>query len=595
MRWFLTVWFLFFIVLSAASFNPGIVFLTFILTLGIGGLLMIAANTILLYSFAFLPALFAWRRPDAGTRLRRTLRALVIPATIAIAPNPLSTFEAELFGRTISSDDFEHQSLGKPKTIEIVTDTWDPGRPLCNNVCLRLLFNHEVDSVRIVNLPVPHINYYGGYVEVVGEPHGLTFSIARRVSCPEAILPRDSADQAVRDRLATGECLISTGDDQGQADVRLALTTLYAGYFMSYNPQASLKLEVSPPWPLRTYDARIQRLTIAQRGDDGTNQPIMQRTESKLETLALPFYFGHNVGIPPNVVNVGPKLGRQQFVINSIDFNQILKTKFGFQLDPVSALQPAAAASMVEQILSLPTTDLFTTQQSSVINEALTKLVQQADLADADIALIRRVIADARVNDGLIGFTEQNLFRKFAEQLEPSIPLVLDRLAIPVRENVGHYHSLLGWALMAYQADTLAPFRAQIFQIVEQQPPEWPNNGLLVHVAELDGDPTDLIAQRLSAKSWEVRAAAATAACRAAPAVWALIEPMLLDHLGQPITAGRPRSEDSKLLLALIRFGNTEAVATYVSRLNEDERSKIQRMLSDFHSGFAIERCQILT
>jgi hypothetical protein len=350
MRTFLILWFLFFIALGVASFSPGIVFLTLILTAGIGGLLMIAANTILLYSFVFLPTLFALRRHDGGVaaRRRRTLFALAIPAIVAIAPGPLSILQAERFARTMDFDDFQHLALGKPKTLEIANDNWDyphsPGeKPLCNDVCQRLLFNHEIDRVRMVNLPAPSINYQGD-VQATGKPFGITYSVARQVSCPEANLPRNFTETAVHDHLVTGECLIAVSDDQSQADVQVAETTLYAGYFEPLDPRIFPRPNVSPPWPLRTSAARIRRLTITQRDDAGVGHPIMQRTESKLEALAIPFYFGHHVGIPPNVVDVGPNLGRRQFAVNSIDVAQILKTNFGFKLDPVSPADPTAAA-----------------------------------------------------------------------------------------------------------------------------------------------------------------------------------------------------------------------------------------------------------
>ncbi len=320
----------------------------------------------------------------------------------------------------------------------------------------------------------------------------------------------------------------------------------------------------------------------------------MQRTETKLAPLATPFYFGYDVqfsgGIPGP--NFGPALGRDSIItINPTDMAQLLRSKFGFRLDDIKPLSPARTTAFPEQILTSPTQETFSAEQQSVIADAITDVAQKSELADSDVAFIRRVIADARIDNPRIGISVEKLFRKFPSQMQPAVAQVIERLSVPVPQERGHYNSLLGWALMVYPADVLKPFREDILQIVERQP-DWPTGGLLARVAELGGDPTDLIKRRLDSKTNDVRIAAATAACRATPETWTLIEPMVLNHLAQTAARGRWGDEDHKLLLALTRFGNKAAVDNYVSRFKDDDKTRIQQRLSRYEPGFAVARCQ---
>jgi hypothetical protein len=459
----LTVYFIVLGVLCALSFSPAIVFFAAIFSGGVLGILIIASNTVLYYSVAFVPVLLTAHNKtlDKRNKMSRIAIALIVPATAAFAPAPLSKLQAEWFARSISVDDFNHPSTERPMSIEIASDDWlnaaAPNvRAPCNDTCQRLLFNHEVGWVRIVNLPFPNINANGR----LGQPFAVNYSIEAGASCPEAYLPKLDFEQAVRDHLATGECLIATTDDRRPADAKLMRTTLFASNFDQRDPNYYSPPTVAPPWPLRSADAIIERFSVERRYDDGTIKSIMQRTKFQFGTLAAPFYFGYLGQM--NIMTDGPVLGRTPFTINATDIAQALRSALGFTLGPVPPLDPASAAKMVEQIFSSPTKELFTTQQTGVINDAISNIANNAELTDADIAFVHRVIADSRVNDAMVGLGIQQLFRKFPKQMEPAIPLVLDRLAIPIPQQVGHYKSMLACALKVYQGDVLKPYRQQI-------------------------------------------------------------------------------------------------------------------------------------
>jgi hypothetical protein len=234
MRKFLIVYFIILVLLSIAAFSPPLVFAAAILTFGIAGLAMIAANTVLLYSVASLPALVAVKSGPIVTVARSVFFwiALDIPAVVAIAPGLISQQSARSFVNALGHGDFARRAAERPKSIELGNDDWDfmsfksPSyvQAPCDDVCRRLLFNHEVERVRMVNLPKP-FKHPGG-------PIAVTYTIENRASCPDALWPNpaDPPEEALSQRIANGECLIPTVDAPGQVDASLRRKTLYNDY-----------------------------------------------------------------------------------------------------------------------------------------------------------------------------------------------------------------------------------------------------------------------------------------------------------------------------------------------------------------------------
>ena len=168
----------------------------------------------------------------------------------------------------------------------------------------------------------------------------------------------------------------------------------------------------------------------------------------------------------------------------------------------------------------------------------------------------------------------QFLFRKFPRDLEPMIPLLIQRSLI----------ASLNW----YSAEALTPYRDQIMQRVEQQP----DSRLLERVAEVGGDPSALLAARLNDPSAELEQRAAIAACRASPEVWPLIKPTVLDRLANGETPkGSPNQPHLKLVLALIRHGETAAVDRYLETVSATNKDYIQSRIRLFSPGFRADDC----
>jgi hypothetical protein len=283
MRRFLIVYFSILVVLSLASYVPGLVFAAAIVTVGVGAFALIAANTILLYSAALLPAHIVLRSPlRVPSKIAGFALLLLIPATIARAPGWLSRQLAEQFAREMSLGDYEQPALGRPKSIEIAAGETAARAPPCEDICQRLLFNREVERVRLVRLPFPTA------------PRGaassaVAYSIAQQSPCPQ-VFPRGAQlDKTVRDRIVGGECLIATVDDQSQPDLKLTRTTLYAFDFERPDPRYLPQPEIIPPWPFRSKETRIERLVIEQRGEDAAYHAT-DRNEARSVGYAILFW-----------------------------------------------------------------------------------------------------------------------------------------------------------------------------------------------------------------------------------------------------------------------------------------------------------------
>jgi hypothetical protein len=230
-------------------------------------------------------------------------------------------------------------------------------------------------------------------------------------------------------------------------------------------------------------------------------------------------------------------------------------------------------------------------QQQSILNEQLLAMRSKPALTDGDLALLRRIIFDTRIDDAQLGVNLQLLFGKFTAQLTSFVPVVLERMKIPVAGSVGQYQGSLGWSLSHFRAEALEPYRTEIVAILEAQA-EWPTTGLLTRVAEIGGDPTDLIARRLDSNSSSVREYAAVAACRSLEQTWPALEPIVRSHIGTFRRELGIQGVDSKLMLALVRFGKRASVEQIIEQSDLFNKERIQKQLATYERGFAPDRCR---
>jgi hypothetical protein len=547
------------------------------------GLLTIAAPTILLYSLALLPLGAALRVPRRHIAL--IAAAFLLPLLLAVGPGLLSEYEAKDFAARMSAQDFDRAMASKPRRIELAADDssgiWIYGHSVgdkaawCNEICTRLLMNGEADWVRMTTIPGRGRS---------NRPQSVIYRVEHREVCPE--LPADhSVEKVLRDRLVAGDCLISAPGDDLVPDAVVRLTTRYA-------EDPNIQLYDGGPSRYTTIKS-VKMLEIESR-QAGTGSSLLQKTETVARPLAVPFYFGAELNMQCGNCN-GATVGRDTVVTQPIDLAQSLRHTLGYALAEISATQAEAPRQVAEGllILSASAASTFSTQQQDVLVDALKDISKKPMPSDADIDFIRSVLADDRVTNGLIGISIQNMSRKNSVWLEPLIPIILDRVIVPVDQRTGHYKSALGWSLQNVSADKLRPYRDKMISIVTGQP-DWTTNGILVRLAELGSDDAvNLVIQLLDAKRSmsSPRQFAAIATCRADAEAWPRLEPAVLGHL----TLGRPNridDEETALLQALVRFGEKSQAVDIVQRRGLKDGIDVIERLNKLDANFDPKHCR---
>src|SRR5262249_23176373 len=195
----------------------------------------------------------------------------------------------------------------------------------------------------------------------------------------------------------------------------------------------------------------------------------------------------------------GATIGRDTIVTKPIDLAQALRHTLGYALGEISAPPAEPPRQVSEGLLTLPagTASTFSAQQQDVLSDALSDIVKKQEPSDTDIDFIRRVIADERVTNNMVGISIENMSRRNPALFEPLIPIILERMMVQVDQRNGHYKGALGWSLQNVSADKLRPYSDKMISIVANQP-DWTTNGILVRLAELGSDDAlNLVIQRL--------------------------------------------------------------------------------------------------
>ena len=559
-------WLATFAVLSAAgTLFPFGVFVGALFTVGLLYILVIPAPTILLYSISILPALVAGRWLG---RPWRYAAALVLAVLVAFLPGQLSRMRAEMSWRKFSRDDFTGKAPKQPRTIEIVGD----GKFIvCTEICLRLLFNREVEQI-CLTLTMADRQHYAG-------PFSVAYRIEKRDACPSVNF---GIDKTIRDHIIAGECLISTVRTYEPSDATLTLT----------RPSEALR-----------------QLSVTQQRPDGTTVQLSQQTESQARVVTQPFFFGYQVpDFEGGMDYAGMTIQLQSYPINPIDMAQTMRSIFGFRAAPVDPMPPEDGKEVAKRILALAT-DIsltFSVHQLSLLKDVLVALIAQDRLSDTDIELVSRVIQDTRVNRDEINRGRsviQALFEKHDAQLAVLIPLVLIRLKLPEAPSYSNFQGGLDRIFTSYPAEILQRYATLILDLVETRL-GGPTDVLLSRVAEIDGNVSSIIAKYLDGELSGKQRAASIAICRATPANWITLKPIAVAHLNNLVRRGLPGvAESHGLLLALARFGEKDAALKAIenARLNiqdpipdpigQREKDDLDREIKSLKRDFPPDRC----
>jgi hypothetical protein len=506
---------------------------------------------------------------------------VAIPVTIALAPGLLSERHAHEVTTRVSANDTIKPAGSKPRSIEFVGDArsglYASGQRIgdekasCNEICRRLLFNGEADLVRMTRLP-----------ELQGERRpGRTFSITyhreHRDICPELFPSGTQIEPGVRDRLVMGDCLIWDTNTDSLPDAVVKFTTNY--FDQHTNPY------VPPDAPDYSGVESVKELQIESR-QGAVLSAILRQTETVANVVARPFYIGAEFHLGGGYN--GATIGRHRNVTKPIDLVRSLQETLGYEVADFAAVPLPDERETAESILSLPMEQAssFSAQQQDVLGDVSKVISTQSTFSDPDLEFIGKVIADKRVTETKASLAIAQMVRRRPDQFKRLLPVLLDRMAVPA-PNSAHFRSLLGWSLMNYSAEDLQPYRNKMIDIVRDQT-NWTINGLLVRLAELDGDDAvNLVIGLMDSK--QVSEFAAIAACRSKTEGWPALEPAVLAHLAQE---SRFRDDDQPLLLAMVRFGEKpQAIEAIKKRGLANETHLIER-LSRFEPGFDPKHCR---
>jgi len=295
-----------------------------VLTLGYGTPLLIAAPTLLLYSVALLPAWLAViHRPRRALTI---LVALLLPLAVAIVPGAISQTGGNRYANQMGSHDFARPGQGKPRSIEFIgDDDWGvfehsfrvgDQRAPCSALCRMLLFNREVDRIRMT------------YARRAA-PQSVTYYLEHRDSCPPAYPAHTSSpEKAFRDRLDAGDCLIAEAESTSPMEAAVSFTTPYNRY-RDYMPPADTP-------PLTRIDS-IKRLVIERR-EEGSKKTVLvvQRNETTIAMLTVPFYFGFEESMAGHTGHVIAPLVK---VTHPIDLVKALRDTFDFKIAQIEPLK----------------------------------------------------------------------------------------------------------------------------------------------------------------------------------------------------------------------------------------------------------------
>ena len=326
--------------LSALAQSPPGVVIVLLLTVGCGFPLLVAAPTLLLYSVALLPAW--WAVTHQPRRAWTFLAALLLPLGIAVVPGAISQTGADRYADQMDRQDFALTGQPQPRSIEFIGDVYDWGvfhgsyqvgdqRAPCSALCRVLLFNHEVERVRMTK-------HWGDRA-----PQSVTYHLEHCNSCPPVYPPHTgSPEKAFVDRLDAGDCLIAEVESASPMEATVSFTTLYSRYFQGISP-------ADQP-PLVRIDG-IKRLVIERREEDSSKPvSVVVRTETTIAMLTLPFYFGYEesmTGHTGHIIAPLVKVTHQIDLVDALrrtvkdphpDLDDALRDTFGFKIAPIQPL-----------------------------------------------------------------------------------------------------------------------------------------------------------------------------------------------------------------------------------------------------------------
>lgn len=501
-----------------------------------------------LVAYGAVALLSAMLASFVGLRRRWGVAAgvLVLAIGVPLVANRAIRRDAE----AMAAGDHLERGESRPRSIEFasaaVSDSVgrEPLRDApCDAICQRLLLGREADWVRVrteaTNSPA-------------GRPRRVAVSVVYRLEarpvCVPAFAEPVTAIPEMRHAQATGTCLVpDSGVEAVEEPAGAVVTTTEPVRWIRSEGRV---IRVFPNWR--------RRIEVELLRPDAEPRKLAVRTETVLRLLRLPLI------VELQDQPARPVVARVERSDQPTDVGEMLRETLGYRLGAVQSEQRAAPAEVVAALLNRPPDAAPLPEAAALVAEHMRALAERPTLTAEDTAIVGRVIGDRRMGDGGVSLAVVQVLRRHRDLAAELVPVILERLAVPVDERVGHTNNQYGWVLARLPAEAWRPYRDQILAILERDR-TWVPDPLLTMVGRLGTDPVPLIRAALSDQSQRKRSTAAYAACRADPEWHAGLAPVLIDFLRVARRTGDfLPSDELAALKALRRFGQDEEAEAFI-------------------------------
>lgn len=314
-----------FLSLSIISHIPSVLTLAFLMML-IPGATLLGANSVLLYGLAFVPIYFA----NKYNHFRAVLypAGLAAIAVLAFIPGQASERALRTYAARAADTDFATKPSVKPRSIQLVSE-YEPrskaGR--CTELCQKLLFAAGIHEVVVdtdeSDAPFRH------------------YRLERRSECPNAV---GVTDDAFRNRIRNGECLIGENAATADADVSIRETKAW----LKSNLAKANNCSISSRSAISVIIGTIKRIDVEERRE-GQMQHVERRTGITGYVIPSPFYVGAVKCRGEN--RLATQLASEPKVVLEADVGEVLARRYAIDLDgPAQTSARSTAGTSVADV-----------------------------------------------------------------------------------------------------------------------------------------------------------------------------------------------------------------------------------------------------
>lgn len=511
-----------------SSAAPGLLIFIVMFTFG-AGLLLLYANTALIYLLAAAPALILLKLTPRNWRL---IGLAAIPILVVAIGVPLLT-------ETLTARHVQHYLSGDvggsfaetPRSVELVSAAQyyaglsDPPKSAgCDTLCQRLLLSRRVDIVRVTRKSTEQ---------------SIDHVIEQRNTCPEAFGPNEPMLPETKDALVSGTCFIS----------RVASAEPMMARIEFENNKSTAPQNLVEDFSRAVNDVRSLQVLMISAASPGGWSFKLKKTQVTFSHWMMPLNLSY---APCYGVCIGPPVFmRSERTLNGFDLVAVALKTLG--IDNQKPKELFSAAGRVTAMLDRAG-ERLTDNQKQLVTDWVESLQCRngkcPPVVGKDAEVLLQLVQDRRFRyfrlmDSLIGRSRGVV----ADHLD----LFLDQMETRSDSN---FSGMIGSVIARLDGKYLHPRGDRILALIMNSDWRWVG-GIGAASGRLGIDTTQLISERLG---WpEASKTAALAACTADVAIGERLVPAMLDYLrARPISNDALDQAAGYVTKGLARFGHSE-------------------------------------